>query len=72
VCIQDGKFAVTRRSLFYWATVWLVVVLFGCDSVRETLHKSPEGEWAMTEFDRAVKQLRPEGEGKSDTGIESA
>jgi len=62
VCIEDPKVISTRRSMFCQAAVWLAVVLFGCDSVRETLHKSPEGEWAMTEFDRAVKQLRPEGE----------
>jgi murein DD-endopeptidase MepM/ murein hydrolase activator NlpD len=48
--------------MFQWAAVWLAVIQFGCDSVRDTLHKSPEGEWAMTEFDRAVKQLRPESE----------
>ena len=62
MCVEDAKFAVTRRSMFHWAAVWLAVIQFGCDSVRDTLHKSPEGEWAVTEFDRAVKQLRPEGE----------
>lgn len=62
MCVEDPKFVVTRRSIFHWAALWLAVVQFGCDSVRDTLHKSPEGEWAVTEFDRAVKQLRPEGE----------
>ena len=48
--------------MFRWAVVWLAVIQFGCESVRGTLQKSPEGEWAMTEFDRAVKRLRPEAE----------
>lgn len=62
MCVEHSGTAVTRRRVVHWAAVWLAVVQFGCDSVRQTLNKSSEGEWAVTEYDRALKRLRPESE----------
>lgn len=61
VCDEETTATVSRRAVVQWAAA-LAILQVGCNAARETLRKSPEGEWVVAEFDRTVKRLRPESE----------